>query len=85
MSTLVKNINLKLLSSIKNVETLYFLAVPFLKKNAKAMRTQTLDANERRICYDRCMVKNITEYGAFIDLGGMDGFLHITDMSWGRM
>ncbi len=31
------------------------------------------------------MVKNITEYGAFIDLGGLDGLLHITDMSWGRV
>lgn len=30
-------------------------------------------------------VKNLTEYGAFIDLGGIDGLLHITDMSWGRM
>ncbi len=30
-------------------------------------------------------VKNITEYGAFIDLGGIDGLLHITDMSWGRI
>ncbi len=30
-------------------------------------------------------VKNITEYGAFIDLGGLDGLLHITDMSWGRI
>ncbi|HLB94539.1 MAG TPA: S1 RNA-binding domain-containing protein, partial [Nitrospiria bacterium] len=31
------------------------------------------------------LVKNITEYGAFIDLGGIDGLLHITDMSWGRV
>jgi small subunit ribosomal protein S1 len=31
------------------------------------------------------IVKNITEYGAFIDLGGIDGLLHITDMSWGRI
>jgi small subunit ribosomal protein S1 len=30
-------------------------------------------------------VKNLTEYGAFIDLGGMDGLLHITDISWGRL
>ena len=30
-------------------------------------------------------VKNITEYGIFIDLGGLDGLLHITDMSWGRI
>jgi small subunit ribosomal protein S1 len=31
------------------------------------------------------VVKNITDYGAFIDLGGIDGLLHITDMSWGRI
>ena len=32
----------------------------------------------------RGVVKNITDYGAFIDLGGIDGLLHITDMTWGR-
>ncbi|MEE9610859.1 MAG: 30S ribosomal protein S1, partial [Desulfatiglandales bacterium] len=31
------------------------------------------------------VVKNITEYGAFVDLGGLDGLLHVTDMSWGRI
>ncbi len=31
------------------------------------------------------VVKNITDYGAFVDLGGIDGLLHITDMSWGRI
>ncbi len=31
------------------------------------------------------VVKNITDYGAFVDLGGIDGLLHITDMSWGRV
>ena len=31
------------------------------------------------------VVKNITDYGAFIDLGGIDGLLHITDMAWGRI
>ena len=30
-------------------------------------------------------VKNLTEYGAFVDLGGMDGLLHVTDLSWGRV
>jgi len=30
-------------------------------------------------------VKNITDYGAFVDLGGLDGLLHVTDMSWGRI
>ena len=33
----------------------------------------------------RGVVKNITEFGAFVDLNGMDGLLHITDMSWGRV
>lgn len=31
------------------------------------------------------VIKNITEYGAFVDLGGIDGLLHITDMAWGRV
>ena len=31
------------------------------------------------------MVKNLTEYGAFVDLGGIDGLLHVTDMSYGRV
>src|SRR5260370_21487130 len=30
-------------------------------------------------------VKNLTDYGAFVDMGGIDGLLHITDMSWGRL
>ena len=30
-------------------------------------------------------VKNITDFGVFIDLGGIDGLLHITDLSWGRV
>jgi small subunit ribosomal protein S1 len=31
------------------------------------------------------VVKNIADFGAFVDLGGIDGLLHITDMSWGRI
>jgi len=31
------------------------------------------------------VIKNLTDYGAFVDLGGIDGLLHITDMSWGRL
>src|SRR5438105_8596576 len=33
----------------------------------------------------KSIVKNLTDYGAFIDLGGIDGLLHITDMSWKRI
>lgn len=47
-------------------------------------RTETL-ANLQEGMVVTGTVKNITEYGAFIDLGGMDGLLHITDMSWGRI
>ena len=31
------------------------------------------------------VVKNLTDYGAFVDLGGIDGLLHITDISWSRI
>ena len=31
------------------------------------------------------VVKNLTDYGVFIDLGGLDGLLHVTDLSWGRV
>src|SRR5262249_17994148 len=33
----------------------------------------------------RGVVKNITDYGVFVDLGGIDGLLHVTDLSWGRV
>jgi small subunit ribosomal protein S1 len=55
-----------------------------LEKEREARRAETLAT----IHEDKVMqgvVKNITEYGAFIDLGGIDGLLHITDMSWGRI
>lgn len=47
-------------------------------------KTETLGSLEQGAVVDG-IVKNITEYGAFIDLGGIDGLLHITDMSWGRV
>jgi small subunit ribosomal protein S1 len=48
------------------------------------LRSQTLDQMAEGSVV-KGIVKNITDYGAFIDLGGMDGLLHITDMSWGRV
>jgi small subunit ribosomal protein S1 len=55
-----------------------------LEEERENLRSQTLDAmKEGSIVLG--IVKNITDYGAFIDLGGMDGLLHITDMSWGRV
>ncbi|HEY3347447.1 MAG TPA: 30S ribosomal protein S1 [Nitrospirota bacterium] len=47
-------------------------------------KTETLSTLREGATIDG-IVKNITEYGGFIDLGGIDGLLHITDMSWGRV
>lgn len=55
-----------------------------LEEERETLRTQTLDQIKEGSIVTG-LVKNITDYGAFIDLGGMDGLLHITDMSWGRI
>ena len=55
-----------------------------LEEERESLRSQTLDAMKEGSIVQG-IVKNITDYGAFIDLGGMDGLLHITDMSWGRV
>ncbi len=47
----------------------------------KAQLLAELEVGQRR----KGIVKNIAEFGAFVDLGGIDGLLHITDMSWGRI
>ena len=47
----------------------------------KKQLMETLDVGQVR----RGIVKNIADFGAFVDLGGIDGLLHITDMSWGRI
>ncbi len=55
-----------------------------LETERRAQREQTLLGLEENAIVEGT-VKNITEYGLFIDLGGIDGLLHITDMSWGRV
>ncbi|NLD36666.1 MAG: 30S ribosomal protein S1 [Desulfatiglans sp.] len=55
-----------------------------LEKDRKVKRDQTMhDIREGAVLTGT--VKNITDYGFFIDLGGIDGLLHITDISWGRV
>jgi len=55
-----------------------------LEEERDSKRSTTLDSIEDgKIVYG--IVKNITEYGVFVDLGGVDGLLHITDISWGRV
>ncbi len=55
-----------------------------LEKEREALKHKTLESLEEGIEVTG-IVKNITNYGAFVDLGGIDGLLHITDMSWGRV
>ena len=55
-----------------------------LEESMRARRSQLLaemEVGQTR----KGVIKNITDFGAFIDLGGVDGLLHITDMSWGRI
>jgi len=55
-----------------------------LEKERNAERTATLSSIHDGKVVDG-VIKNITEYGVFVDLGGVDGLLHITDISWGRV
>lgn len=55
-----------------------------LEKERDELKRKTLETlHEGMVCEGT--IKNLTEYGAFVDLGGIDGLLHITDMSWGRV
>ena len=55
-----------------------------LEAERKALKRDTIDQLAEGVVMEG-IVKNVTDYGAFIDLGGIDGLLHITDMSWGRV
>jgi len=55
-----------------------------LEAERLALREQTLEHLQEGAVLEG-VVKNITDYGLFIDLGGIDGLVHITDMSWGRV
>jgi small subunit ribosomal protein S1 len=55
-----------------------------LEEEVSEKRSHTLEALHEGAVLTGT-VKNLTDYGAFVDLGGIDGLLHITDMSWGRL
>ena len=55
-----------------------------LEQERSSLRDETLKLLEEGVILEGT-VKNITDYGAFVDLGGIDGLLHVTDMSWGRI
>ena len=55
-----------------------------LETERQKLRAETLETLAPGQIVDGA-IKNVTDYGAFIDLGGIDGLLHVTDMSWGRV
>jgi small subunit ribosomal protein S1 len=55
-----------------------------IERERASLKEQTLKVLEEGVILEG-IVKNVTDYGAFVDLGGIDGLLHITDMSWGRL
>ena len=55
-----------------------------LEERDAGRKDQTLNQIEEDIIVEG-QIKNLTDYGAFVDLGGIDGLLHVTDMSWGRL
>jgi small subunit ribosomal protein S1 len=79
-------------------QTLEFKVIKFKKKSGNIvlsrrvlleqerdqLKQKTLETLQEGMTVEG-IIKNITEYGAFVDLGGIDGLLHITDMSWGRV
>jgi small subunit ribosomal protein S1 len=55
-----------------------------MERERQQLKQETLKVLEEGVILEG-VVKNITDYGAFVDLGGIDGLLHVTDMSWGRV
>ncbi|MCP3901582.1 MAG: 30S ribosomal protein S1, partial [Desulfobacteraceae bacterium] len=55
-----------------------------LESERTQLRSETLSSIDKEKVMEG-IIKNITEYGVFVDLGGVDGLLHITDISWGRV
>ncbi len=55
-----------------------------IEKEREAEKTKTLELIEEGKVMEGT-IKNITDYGIFVDLGGLDGLLHVTDLSWGRI
>ncbi|MDE0028763.1 MAG: 30S ribosomal protein S1 [Deltaproteobacteria bacterium] len=55
-----------------------------LEQEREVLKKETLAVLDEGVILEG-VVKNITDYGAFVDVGGIDGILHITDMSWGRV
>ncbi|HEX2897367.1 MAG TPA: 30S ribosomal protein S1 [candidate division Zixibacteria bacterium] len=79
-----KNMNVKIIKINKNRRNIVVSRRVVLEEEREQMRGKLL--HEIEVGQVRPgAVKNVTDFGVFIDLGGVDGLLHITDMSWGRI
>ena len=79
-----QNMDFKILKFNKKRSNIVLSRRTLLEKEREEKKRETLKVlNEEAVMAG--VVKNITDYGVFVDLGGIDGLLHITDMSWGRV
>ncbi len=79
-----KSFDFKILKLSKKRGNIVLSRRAILEKERESMRVETLKKIEEGAVVDG-IVKNITDYGVFVDLGGVDGLLHVTDISWGRI
>jgi len=79
-----KQFNFKILKYNRKRSNIVLSRRVILEEEREEKRAATLAVLEEGKVMDG-VVKNITEYGVFVDLGGVDGLLHITDISWGRV
>ncbi|MBW2623267.1 MAG: 30S ribosomal protein S1 [Deltaproteobacteria bacterium] len=79
-----KTYEFKILKYNKRRENVVLSRRVILEEERNTQKIKTISTIEEGAVVEG-IVKNITDYGAFIDLGGIDGLLHITDMSWGRV
>ncbi|MCU0586539.1 MAG: 30S ribosomal protein S1 [Syntrophobacteraceae bacterium] len=83
-SLIGQNFPFKILKYNKKRRNVVLSRRTLLEKEREHLKSQTLANLEEKKVVEG-IVKNITDYGVFVDLGGIDGLLHITDMSWGRV
>jgi small subunit ribosomal protein S1 len=79
-----KKYEFRVLKYSRSKENIVLSRKILLEKERQKMRGETLKVLEEGAVLEG-MVKNTTDYGIFVDLGGIDGLLHITDISWGRV
>jgi small subunit ribosomal protein S1 len=79
-----KRLNFKVIKFNRKRNNIVLSRRILLEEDRKQLREGTLKTIQEGAIVEGT-VKSLTDYGAFVDLGGMDGLLHITDISWGRI